>query len=364
LPCSTAGPYGASGKGDGVTTRSGGQILIDALKIHGVDVAFEVPGESYIAVLDALYDAPEIRLITCRQEGGAAYMADAYGKLTGRPGICFVTRGPGATNASVGIHTARHDSTPMILFIGQVARDSLERDAFQEVDYRQFFGRLAKWVGQIDDPRRIPDYVSHAFHRATSGRHGPVVLALPDNMLAEQVDVPDAQAYHQIVAHPGAEDLRRIGELLAAAQRPVMSVGGGGWSAQGYADLHAFAEAHEIAVVASFRRQDRFDTTHRLYAGYIGAGGSSQLVRRIKEGLNPQLAIRGVLITMFDGRTKLATEVLEEVHRYFPDRVFQTQIPRNIRLSEAPSYGKPAILFDVKSRGAQAYLSLARELAS
>ncbi len=263
--------------------RSGGKILVDALKIHGVDVAFEVPGESYIAILDALYDAPEIRLITCRQEGGAAYMADAYGKLTGRPGICFVTRGPGATNASVGIHTARHDSTPMILFIGQVARESLERDAFQEVDYRQFFGRLAKWVGQIDDPRRIPEYVSHAFHRATSGRPGPVVLALPEDMLAEEVDVADTERYREIASHPGAEELRHVGELLAGAQRPVMIVGGGGWTPQGFADLHAFAEAHEIPVAASFRRQDRFDNTHRLYAGYIGAGGSPKLARRIKE---------------------------------------------------------------------------------
>src|SRR5262250_2406971 len=176
--------------------RTGGRILVDALKIHGVDLAFCVPGESYLAVLDALYDARNsIRLISCRQEGGAGNMAEAYGKLTGRPGICFVTRGPGATNASIAVHTARQDSTPLILFIGQVARDQVEREAFQEVDFRRMFGPLAKWVAQIDHAARIPELVNQAFHRAVNGRPGPVVLALPEDMLTEHAAIADAGSW-------------------------------------------------------------------------------------------------------------------------------------------------------------------------
>src|SRR6185295_6734195 len=179
--------------------RTGGQLLVDALKVHGVDLAFCVPGESYLAVLDALYDARNsIRLVTCRQEGGAANMAEAYGKLTGRPGICFVTRGPGATNASIGVHTAFQDSTPMILFIGQVARDQVELDAFQEIDFRRMYGPMTKWVAEIDDAARIPEYVSQAFHRAVNGRPGPVVLALPEDMLTDRVDVADAGRYKPV----------------------------------------------------------------------------------------------------------------------------------------------------------------------
>ena len=172
--------------------RTGAQVLVDQLRIHGVDAAFCVPGESYLAVLDALYDvSAEIQLITCRQEGGAAYAAEAYGKLTGKPGICFVTRGPGATNASIGVHAARQDATPMILFVGQVPRDQLEREAFQEIDYRQMYGSVAKWASQIEDAARIPEYISRAFHVATSGRPGPVVLALPEDMQRDEVDVAD-----------------------------------------------------------------------------------------------------------------------------------------------------------------------------
>jgi acetolactate synthase-1/2/3 large subunit len=172
-----------------MSRRSGAQILVDQLKIQGADTVFCVPGESYLAVLDALYDANSIGLVTCRQEGGATMMADAYGKLTGRPGIAMVTRGPGATNASSGLHVAMQDSTPLILFIGQVARATLEREAFQEVDYRRMFGQFAKWVAEIDDPRRIPEFISRAYHTATSGRPGPVVLALPEDLLAEMAEV-------------------------------------------------------------------------------------------------------------------------------------------------------------------------------
>src|SRR5499425_2379868 len=181
---------------DQTRRRTGGQILVDALKVHGVDLVFCVPGESYLAALDALYDARNsIRLISCRQEGGAGNMAEAYGKLTGRPGICFVTRGPGATNASIAVHTARQDSTPLILFIGQVARDQVEREAFQEVDFRRMFGPLAKWVAQIDHAARIPELVNQAFHRAVNGRPGPVVLALPEDMLTEHAAIADAGSW-------------------------------------------------------------------------------------------------------------------------------------------------------------------------
>ncbi len=195
--------------------RTGGQILVDALGIHGVDRVFCVPGESYLAALDAFHDvSDEIDLIVCRQEGGAAYMADAYGKLTGKPGICFVTRGPGATNASVGVHTAFQDSTPMLLFIGQVASDQVEREAFQEVDYRRMFGQMAKWVVQIDDAARIPELVSQAFHRAVNGRPGPVVIALPEDMLTSHATVSDAPAYKHVEMHPGSDQLQDMRSLL------------------------------------------------------------------------------------------------------------------------------------------------------
>ena len=186
-------------------SRTGGQILVDALKIHGVDMAFCVPGESYLAVLDALYDARgDIRLITCRHESGASYMAEAYGKLTGRPGICFVTRAPGACNASIGAHTALQDSSPMIMFVGQVARHQQDREAFQEVDYRRMYGELAKWVGQVENPARLPEYISHAFHVAVSGRPGPVVLALPEDMLTETAETADTGPYKVVRPNPGA----------------------------------------------------------------------------------------------------------------------------------------------------------------
>jgi acetolactate synthase-1/2/3 large subunit len=198
--------------------RTGGQLVVDQLRIHRADTIFCVPGESFLAVLDALYDVrEEIRLIVCRQEGGAAYMADAYGKLTGRPGICFVTRGPGASNACVGVHTAFQDSTPMILFVGQVARSDYERQAFQEVDLHRMYGQLAKWVGQIEDARRIPEFTAHAFALATSGRPGPVVLGLPEDMLREKAIAEDAQPYKSVQAHPGAFEW---GKCVRCWQRP------------------------------------------------------------------------------------------------------------------------------------------------
>jgi acetolactate synthase-1/2/3 large subunit len=264
--------------------RTGGQILIDALKIHGVDLVFCVPGESYLAALDALYDARNaIRLITCRQEGGAANMAEAYGKLTGRPGICFVTRGPGATNASIGVHTAFQDSTPMILFVGQVARDQAEREAFQEVDYRRMFAPLAKWVAQIDDPARIPELVSQAFHRAVAGRPGPVVIALPEDMLTAKAAVEDAWPYKIVRPHPGAEELQTMRAMLAKAARPFLLLGGGGWSADAVRDIAAFAEANDLPVGVSFRCQDLFDNGHKNYVGHVGIGIDPPLAARVKE---------------------------------------------------------------------------------
>src|SRR5437016_3599838 len=220
--------------------RTGGEILIDQLAIHGVRHVFCVPGESYIAALDALHGGP-IALTICRQEGGAAIMAEAAGKATGRPGICFVTRGPGATNASAGLHIARQDSTPMILFVGQIARDMREREAFQELDYRAVFGTIAKWVTEIDDPARIPELISRAFYTATNGRPGPVVIALPEDMLAERVSVPDAPAFEPIEIWPGASDMSRLQKLLWAAERPIVLLGGSRWSATACAALARFA---------------------------------------------------------------------------------------------------------------------------
>jgi len=266
------------------STRSGGQILVDQLKIHGVDHAFCVPGESYLAVLDAMRDARnQIRLITCRQEGGAAFMAEAYGKLTGRPGICFVTRGPGATNASIGVHTALQDSSPMILFIGQVARDQVEREAFQEVDFRRMFGPLAKWVAQIDDAARIPELVSQAFHRAVGGRPGPVVIALPEDMLTDHAEAEDVAPYKIVQPYPGVADLEAMRGLLSHARQPLMILGGGGWTASAVDNIRLFAEANHLPVGTSFRCQDLFDNAHPNYAGHVGIGVDPALGERVKQ---------------------------------------------------------------------------------
>jgi acetolactate synthase I/II/III large subunit len=260
--------------------RSGGQVLVDQLELHGVDTAFCVPGESYLAVLDALRDSP-IRLIVCRHEAGAANMAEAYGKLTGRPGICLVTRGPGATHASVGVHTAYQDSTPMLLLVGQVARRMLGRGAFQELDYPHVFGGLAKWAAQIDDARRLPELVARAFAVARSGRPGPVVLALPEDMLTEETEVGDAEPLAPATAYASEADLHKLRELLASAQRPLVLVGEGGWSARAGADMVAFAEANELPLCALFRCQDYVDNRSRVYAGHLGIGTDPRLAERV-----------------------------------------------------------------------------------
>lgn len=272
----------SSTDGPAAGQRMGGHVLVDALRTNGVDMVFGVPGESYLAVLDGLHDANSIRTIICRQEGGSAMMAEAYGKLTGRPGVCLVTRGPGATNASAGIHIAMQDSTPMVVLVGQVAREMMDREAFQEIDYRRMFGQLTKWVAQIEDPNRIPEYISRAFHTATSGRPGPVVLALPEDMLTEYVTPRDMDPYHKIEAHPGPEDLERFRSMLAAAKSPVMIVGGGGWDAEACKRVQAFSAANNLPVGTSFRCQDYFDNRHPNYIGHVGIGLPEPLKQRLE----------------------------------------------------------------------------------
>ena len=263
--------------------RSGGQLLIDALRVHGADTIFCVPGESYLAALDALHDHRDIRLIVCRQEGGAANMAEAYGKLTGRPGICFVTRGPGATNASIGVHTGKQDSTPMILFIGQVGSDAIDREAFQEIDFRRMFGEMSKWVASIDRADRVPEYVSRAFHTAVAGRPGPVVLALPDDMLVAKATVPDTGPYTRVAAHPGGQDLQRLRAMLAEARRPLAILGGNGWSQAACEDVKAFIAANNLPAAAVFRRQDLLDNRDPHYVGDIAVGMNPALDKRVRE---------------------------------------------------------------------------------
>ncbi|MCD1263771.1 thiamine pyrophosphate-binding protein [Shinella sumterensis] len=262
--------------------KTGGQLIVDALVANGVKRVACVPGESYLAVLDALHDT-DIDVLVCRQEGGAAMMADCWGRLTGEPGICMVTRGPGATNASAGLHIARQDSIPMILFIGQVQRDAREREAFQEVEYRRAFTEVAKWVAEIDDARRIPEFVTRAFAVATSGRPGPVVLALPEDMLRDAVEAVEAKPYMPVEAHPGPSQMAELAALLEKAERPLVILGGTRWSQESVADVAAFAERWSLPVSCSFRRQMLFDHLHPNYAGDSGIGINPALGKEIRE---------------------------------------------------------------------------------
>ncbi len=265
-------------------SRTGARILVEALRVHGVDLAFCVAGESYIGILDALYDCREaIRLITCRHEASAANMAEAYGKLTSRPGVCLVTRGPGACHAAIGLHTAYQDSTPLLLLVGQIPRGHQEREAFQEIDYRRMFGELAKWVAQIDQAERVPEMIHHALHTAVSGRPGPVVLALPEDMLGERSTVADGGPYQPARPHPGRGDMAELRRLLAAAERPLMLLGGGGWSDAACFEIAAFAEANGLPVCCGFRRHDLFDNTDSNFAGELGVAPNPKLIRRIEE---------------------------------------------------------------------------------
>lgn len=250
---------------------TGARLLVDCLLAQGVTTAFGVPGESYLAVLDALLDTP-IRMVPNRQEGGAAFMAAAWGKLTGAPGVCFVTRGPGATNAAIGVHTARQDSAPMILFVGQVGTDMKEREAFQEIDYRAAFGPLAKWATEIEAADRVPEIVSRAFAAARSGRPGPVVVALPENVLTAPTNAVAGPAARIPKPAPSTADLAEIARLLAGARAPLVLAGGGGWGEAARAGLRAFAEANRLPVLTAFRRQDLLDNSSPSYAGDAGLG--------------------------------------------------------------------------------------------
>jgi acetolactate synthase-1/2/3 large subunit len=337
--------------------RTGGQILVECLRRQGVEAAFCVPGESYLPVLDALHDMQaEIRLVVCRQEGGAAIMAEAYGKLTGRPGICFVTRGPGATNASTGVHTAFQDSTPMILFVGQVGREFRDREGFQEVDFRAMFAPLAKWAAEISDPKRIPEYVHRAFQTALAGRPGPVVLSLPEDVLSELVseEVELGLPAAPLSSAPRRDQMDELRDLLRRSSRPLLLLGGGGWSETAGAQVMEFAARNQIPVAVSLRCQDFVDNTHPNYIGHLGISAEPSLVARIREAdlliaLGPRL---GEMTT--GGYTILKPprpdKVLVHVH---PDpeelgRVYQADLPINAgtvafaeELSQMPACGEP-----------------------
>jgi acetolactate synthase-1/2/3 large subunit len=275
-------------------TRTGGEILVDQLAIHGVRHAFCVPGESYLAALDAFYDHPEIALTVCRHESAAAIAAEAIGKATGKPGICFVTRGPGATNASAGVHIARQDSSPMILFVGQVGRDMRGREAFQELDYGQVFGSIAKWAFEVDEPARLPELVARAFHTACNGRPGPVVIALPEDMLRERAIAADAKPVTPVETWPGLTDMSQLQKLLWAAKRPVALIGGSRWSEGACNALMRFAERFALPVATTFRRGHLFNALHPCYAGDFGIGPNPKLLARVK-GADLLLLIGGRL---------------------------------------------------------------------
>jgi acetolactate synthase-1/2/3 large subunit len=267
-----------------MTSRTGGELIVASLLAQGATHAFGVPGESYLPVLDALHDVVDrLAFVVCRQEGGAAYMAEAYGKLTGRPGIAMVTRGPGATNAAVGVHTAAQDSTPMILLVGQVGTEFLDREAFQEVDYRRMYGGLAKWAAQVDRVERIPEYLAQAYRTALAGRPGPVVLALPEDVLAARSDAADAPRVEAIPIAPLARDVLRTRELLHAATRPLVLVGGSRWDRGACDTLATFAERTALPVACAFRHQDLLDNRHPCYAGDVGIGINPRLAARVRD---------------------------------------------------------------------------------
>jgi acetolactate synthase I/II/III large subunit len=262
-------------------SRSSAEALVEQLVINGVQHVFCVPGESFLPVLDALRDS-NITTTVCRHEGGAAMMAEAVGKTTGRPGICFVTRGPGATNASAGVHIAQQDSTPMIVFVGQVETSVRERDAFQELDYRAVFGSMTKWTVEVDNANRITEFVSRAFYTASSGRPGPVVVALPKNVLSERVSVANAPPFEPVETSPGYEEMTRLGELLAESKNPLFVLGGSRWSEAARGQIHEFADLTGLPVATSYRRSTLFDPLHPLYAGDLGLGPNPKLVARAK----------------------------------------------------------------------------------
>ena len=263
--------------------RHGGRILVDQLAVQGCDTVFCVPGESYLAALDGLFDHPSIRTVVARHEGAAAMMAEAHGKLSGRPGVCFVTRAPGTANACAGLHVAHQDSTPMILFIGQVGRDALDRDTFQEVDYRRFLGPLSMWVAQIDRPERIRESRRHAWHGSAAGRPGPVALALPEDMLSARAAVADGRPAAEVSPRAAGEDMRRVAQMLERSTRPLLVVGGPGWSPETAERVAAFAERLALPVAAALRRQDYVDNRRPCYAGDLGIDVNPALAQRVRD---------------------------------------------------------------------------------
>ncbi len=266
-----------------MSARAGGRILVDQLVVHGVDVAFTVPGESFLAALDAFYDVKDkVKLVVCRHEANAGNMAEAYGKLTNRPGVAFVTRGPGATHAAVGVHTAFQDSTPMILFVGDVGSGFRDREAFQEVDFAAMFAPLAKWAARIDSVERIPEYVARACQVATSGRRGPVVLSVPEDVLAASADVEDARPYTPSVAHPGREAMQHFRQLLSAARNPLVLLGGTGWARESCNDIQRFVQANALPCACAFRFQDLLDNRLAHYVGDVGIGVNPILADRVR----------------------------------------------------------------------------------
>jgi acetolactate synthase-1/2/3 large subunit len=325
-----------------MSIRSGGEVLVDQLIVQGVTNAFCVPGESYLAVLDALYlKRKDISLYVARQDGGAAFMAEAYGKATGEVGICFVTRGPGATNASIGVHTAFQDSTPMILFVGQVGGDMVDREAFQEIDYRRMFGQMTKWVAQIDRVERIPEYVARAFQVASSGRPGPVVLALPEDMLVEKVRIEDSERAKRVTHQPSMQNMQEVRSLLELSERPLVILGGGGWSESARRQIEMFAEKNHLPVGCSFRRQDLFDNRHPNYIGDIGIGINPKLASIVKES-DLLLVVGARLGEMTTGGYALIEaptpkQKLIHIHPGIEElgRVFQASVMINSNIEEA-----------------------------
>ncbi len=265
------------------TLPDGGQAIVELLRRNGVDRVFTVPGESFLPVLDALHDAPDIALVVCRQEGGASMMAEAYAKTTGRPGVCFVTRGPGSANALAGLHVAAQDSTPLLVFVGQVPRGFLQREAWQEIDVGALFGSVAKWAADIQDTARLPEYLSRAFSTARSGRQGPVVLGLPEDLLFERTAPVNIGPAPITQGYPSPKAMAQLSKMLSEAQRPLAIFGGSAWNVECRMTLQAFAEARGLPVATAFRRQDRFDNSHPHYAGDAGLGMNPELARMISE---------------------------------------------------------------------------------
>lgn len=338
-----------------VAPRLGGHILVDALVANGVETAFCVPGESYLPVLDGLYEHREkIALYVCRQEGGAAFMADAYGKLTGRPGVCLVTRGPGACNASIGVHNAMQDSSPMILLVGQVGADCADREAFQEIDIRRVFGPIAKWAAQIDSADRIGEYISRAIYTAQSGRPGPVVLGLPENVLFGHAAPKVINPAMAVQASPSGEDISRLKAILESANRPMVILGGSGWTAKACSDIQAFIESNHLPVTCAFRFQDLFDNRHPNYAGDVGLGINPMLAKRIKEA--DVLLVIGARLgeATTSGYTLLDIPVpkqrLIHVHAGNDElgKVYQAELPIN---SGMPQIAKALAGLKVRSEG-------------